>query len=448
MQKLIGFFFVFSILYPVSGHTAEIDFTRYLLQHNATNSEAAEFFGVDGDARIIVTADTGVTAVITLNGEEVLSQNDVMTGNTIEIPVTLSFDNTLSVSSSGEVTVRVKQRANIELNVLARVHFNTNVRDFTAAREFYRKLGFENGSTFPDSNTLPMAHAIGIETPTSYDGSQGDHAGGYLLHGEVITLGGWAPGSIDLIEFTIPRNEEPPFQKINHLGMARAVMLTTNIEVDYEYMLAMGVEFIAPPTARSNGEMFAIFTDLDGTFYELREVDGEDEETDTTHIIALGDLNVNVSDFERSRAWYQMMGYEVTSKLAPTESIEVSNALGFVEQIELDGAVLTHPEDNSTIELTQWLTPYDAEPPYPVPINHFGIHRTAFLTSDMEGDVAALKAQGVEFVSPITPCCSGEDSAGSIVAFYDPDGTIVELAAFPFGGTFFKVMRWFLNTFS
>jgi catechol 2,3-dioxygenase-like lactoylglutathione lyase family enzyme len=439
------FIFAFWALYPVSGYPAEIDFTRYLAQHNAT--ETAQFFGVNGDARIIVTAGTGITAIITLNGEEILGPGDAFADKTIEIPVTLISNNTLSIDSSDEVSVRVKQRADIELNVFGRIHFNTNVSDFTAAREFYRKLGFENGTTFPDTNTLAMAHAIGIETPTSYDGSQGDHAGGYLLHGEVITLGGWAPGSIDLIEFTIPRTEEPPFQKINHLGMARAVMLTTNIEVDYEYMVEMGVEFIAPPTGRSNGTMFAIFTDLDGTFYELREVEGDDEETDTTHIVALGDLNVNVSDFERSRAWYQMMGYQVTSTLAPTESIEVSNALGFDEKIELDGAVLTHPEDDSTIELTQWLTPYDAEPPYPVPINHFGIHRTAFLTSDIEGDVAALKAQGVEFVSPITPCCTGEDSSGSIVAFYDPDGTIVELAAFPFGDTFFKVMRWFLNTF-
>ena len=79
------------------------------------------------------------------------------------------------------------------------------------------------------------------------------------------------------------------------------------------------------------------------------------------------------------------------------------------------------------MELVQWLSPYNPERAYPIPVNHLGIHRTALATTDIEADVATLKAQGVEFVSPITPCCSGPNASGSIVAFYDPDGTIVEL---------------------
>jgi catechol 2,3-dioxygenase-like lactoylglutathione lyase family enzyme len=64
-------------------------------------------------------------------------------------------------------------------------------------------------------------------------------------------------------------------------------------------------------------------------------------------------------------------------------------------------------------------------------VNHIGIHRTALATTDIAADVATLEAQGVIFVSPITPCCSGPDSSGSIVAFLDPDGTIVELVEQP-----------------
>ena len=55
-------------------------------------------------------------------------------------------------------------------HVLARVHFNTNVSDFELSRDFYGKLGFETVSGFPDTNTVAMARAIGVETPTSYDG--------------------------------------------------------------------------------------------------------------------------------------------------------------------------------------------------------------------------------------------------------------------------------------
>jgi catechol 2,3-dioxygenase-like lactoylglutathione lyase family enzyme len=92
----------------------------------------------------------------------------------------------------------------------------------------------------------------------------------------------------------------------------------------------------------------------------------------------------------------------------------------------------------------QWISPHDPEKAYPIPVNHLGIHRTAFATGDIEADVATLKAQGVEFVSEITPCCSGPDSAGSIVAFYDPDGVIVELVGGqPFITEIFTIMRWF-----
>lgn len=89
---------------------------------------------------------------------------------------------------------------------------------------------------------------------------------------------------------------------------------------------------------------------------------------------------------------------------------------------------MTHDVDSSTMELSPWPEPYNPERAYPILVNHFGIHRTALATTDIIADVAPLKAQGIEFLSPIiTPCCSGPDASGSIVAFYDPDGTIVEL---------------------
>ncbi|MDA0273574.1 MAG: VOC family protein, partial [Proteobacteria bacterium] len=280
------------------------------------------------------------------------------------------------------------------------------------------------------------------------DGSKGDHAGGYLLHGELIGPGGFWGGVIDLIEFTIPRNDEPPYSHVNHLGMARAAMHTTNITKDFDYMTAMGVEFLSAPTAKADGTLFAIFKDLDGTFYELIEVDGEDEETETTHITSLGHVNINVSDLERSNAWYQMFGYEVTETLPSTESAEVANAMGFDQPFTVKGNRVIHDVDGSVLELVQWLSPFDPERAYPIPVNHLGIHRTAYSTTDIEGDVAALKAQGVEFLSPITPCCSGDDSSSSIVAFYDPDGTIVELVEQPYIFTLiFKVITWFGKTF-
>jgi catechol 2,3-dioxygenase-like lactoylglutathione lyase family enzyme len=335
----------------------------------------------------------------------------------------------------------------VQLQVFSRVHFNTNVSDFDTSRAFYGMLGFETFSGFPDTNTQAMARAIGIETPTDYDGTKGEEAGGYLLHGELIGVAGFTGGLIDLIEFTIPHNEAPPYAQLNHLGMARAAMHTTNLDADYNYMIAQGVNFLSSPVQRSDGSRFAIFTDPDGTFYELEEIDGEAAETETTHIVSLGHVSINVSDLARSVAWYQMLGYEVIEELPATDSTEVAAAMGFPEGFQIEGAVLQHASDESTLELVQWIQPFNPERAYPIPINHIGINRMAFATDDIEADVAMLKAHGVEFISEITPCCSGPDSWGSIVAFYDPDGTIVELVEQPGFNQFMRFMIWLRNLF-
>ena len=430
----------------------EIDFTRYLSDHEFKESNAENSFtGTKDEGRLIISGALNTNVTVVINGETILDTDNITEGK-VEFRVELLETNTIKVDVTSppptNVNIRVKQRANIELNVQARVHFNTNTSNFAKAREFYGKLGFETVSGFPDTNTQAMARAIGIETPTDYDGSKGNHAGGYLLHGELIGAGGFWGGVIDLIEFTIPRNLEPPYAQVNHLGMARAAMHTTNIAADYQYMTSMGVEFLSAPTERGNGTLFAIFKDLDGTFYELIEVDGEDTETDTTHITSLGHVNINVSDLERSNAWYQMFGYEVTETLPSTASIEVARAMGFEQPFTVKGNRVTHDVDGSVLELVQWLTPFDPERAYPAPVNHLGIHRTAYSTTDIEGDVAALKAQGVEFLSPVTPCCSGDDSSSSIIAFYDPDGTVVELVQQPYVfHLLFKVVTWFRKTF-
>ena len=438
----------------------EIDFTRYLGDHsfnqsknvsNSVSNNEISFTGTVGKGRLIVSALPNTNVTISVNGKTIAVMDKLAEGQA-EFNLDLLESNTMRVDVTSPpptaINIRVKQRANIALNVQARVHFNTNVSNFAEAREFYGKLGFVTVSGFPDTNTQAMARAIGVATPTAYDGSKGDHAGGYLLHGELIGAGGFWGGVIDLIEFTIPRNLEAPYAQVNHLGMARAAMHTTNITADYKYMQSIGVEFLSAPTRRADGTQFAIFKDLDGTFYELLEVDGDDTETDTTHITSLGHVNINVSDLERSNAWYQMFGYEVTETLPSTETAEVAKAMGFEQPFIIKGNRVTHEVDGSVLELVQWLAPFDPERAYPAPVNHLGIHRTAYSTTDIEGDVAALKAQGVEFLSPITPCCSGDDSSSSIIAFYDPDGTVVELVQQPYiFHLLFKVITWFGKTF-
>ncbi len=444
-----------ALLWSQAALATAIDFTRFLFvpeqEDAALVRHETRFSATAGPARLSLNWPQSLGVLdIKLNGATLA----VPSGQS-EVAVVLQPSNLIVLSlaegsagrsAADQFEVRIRQRAEVELNVISRVHFNTNVSDFTAAREFYGKLGFTTLTGFPDTNTQAMARAIGITTPTQYDGSAGGEAGGYQLHGELIGLG-FMSGSIDLIEFSIPRDESPPYARLNHLGMARAVFYTTDIDADYAYMRGLGVDMLSAPVARATRQRFLIFKDLDGTFYELREHDGDVEDTETTHISEFGPLNINVSDLERSQAWYQMMGHSIGETTFTSPTTEVANALGFTQEVAYVSSAAVLPGDGSSLELVQWVKPTAAERAYPLPVNHLGIHRTAFATSDIEADVATLVAQGVELVSPITPCCSGPDSSGRIIAFYDPDGTIVELVEQPAMNWVLPVLLWFRDTF-
>ncbi len=435
-----------------SAHAAPADLTRHLETHVQDRGPALvgddTFFGTEGPARLIVRngVDGGASSKvdagsIEINGREILGPHDFAHAtDELSVPIDLrADDNTIRVrlncntpnkkcKTGSSLKVRVKQVADITLNWTTRIHFNTNVSSFAVSRPWYRQLGFNVSSGFPDTNTLEVAESLGIKTPTEYDGSHGPEAGGYLLRGELIALQNAGGVFIDLIEFKIPRNTEPPYAKLNHLGMARAALMTTSLDADYAYMTSvMGVKFLSPPVTRSNGTRFAIFQDPDGTYYELQEVGGLPRLNllSPTNIVNIGAVNINVSDFERSRAFYKMLGFEAGVPLADTESPDVARAMGFVEPIEIKGEQIFGY--GTGIELVQWIKPHDPSPPYPIPINHIGINRLAYVTADLSGDVATLKSQGVEFISEIAPCCSGPDSGTGIVSFYDPDGTIIEL---------------------
>src|SRR5512144_61891 len=111
-----------------------------------------------------------------------------------------------------------------DVGIMARFHFATHTRDFDKARAFYRKLGYTEGmSGFPLSNTHRMAEALGMFDQCQYE----------LVKGEVISLpGSLNAANIDLLQFNIPYNDAPPYDLPNHLGMAYAALLTTDLASD------------------------------------------------------------------------------------------------------------------------------------------------------------------------------------------------------------------------
>ena len=143
-------------------------------------------------------------------------------------------------------------------------------------------------------------------------------------------------------------------------------------------------------------------------------------------VTALVHVNVNCSDFDRSLAFYELLGFERSVDVPATNTPEVAAAVG-MPPYRVKGALLSlrNARIPFVIDLLEWQDPSDDNPPYPH-LYHLGIARIALATDDLDGDMARLKAHGVEFLSePAAVTLSGRTSR--FVCFRDPDGTILEL---------------------
>lgn len=426
-------------------------------------AERAEIFiGSAGEATLTLVdlsdsrSKNIASATVMLNGETLLKPSDFRKKeSTYELPVTLlAGANEITVKLAGKPGTRfdLQVQQEVSTGVTSRIHFNTQVSSFRDAREFYRGLGFNFSIDFPQTNTAAVARAIGIEIPPGTDFKAAeweerldeDRAvgfpigvdGGYLLKGQLIGLPlFFARGFfIDLIEFTIPRRDDPPYEKINHLGMAMAAMETADIEYDYDYLVSNGIEVLAEPITNPDGERFAIFKDRDGVYYQLIETDssfidddGDGERDIETNINRLGKVTINVSDLSVSVPFYERIGFQVVRDTYETGSSDVADALGMPSDFKRKGTLMALA-DGSQVELVEWINPFDRAPPYGGPVNHIGIGRIAFTVENITGAVEKLKQldSDIAFVSEIAPCCTGDLSDSGIIAFYDPDGTVLE----------------------
>ena len=317
-------------------------------------------------------------------------------------------------------------RGDHALNLTGRIHLNVNTNDYKASREFYRALGFAQAiGPFPVTNTLEMAHSMGMAEP-------------YRMYAEIIYLGEdvidptrlHEPTGrmIDLIQWYEPQNTAPAYGAMNRLGCARVALGTDDLAADLEKMAAMGFAPIGPIADSASGQRFAVLRDPSGTFVELRQNRSRGHaKTNGSYVTHIDHLAINVSDLDRSIGFYQRLGFMGDAVTERTSSAQEALARGFEEPFVVKEFMLTHSADGSRVLLSQWLSPFDSTPPHPLPINHAGIQRVNYASTDIEGDVAVLAEAGVAFVSPIVRCCDGDRSTMGIAVFEDPDGIFFQL---------------------
>jgi len=396
--------------------------TYSLVQGQPTTSSRT-FKAIEGPAKLLLHNQGVDNAWIKVNGQAVVQRDDFSASGETVVKLSLKKDNTIEVTvpglPSGQLRLRITQLAQADLGLERQGYFGLNTTDIEKQRAFYTTLGF-TGEIYP----------AGPETSTTFAQSLG-FPEDYLIHVALTSLyDPPLPPFVDTVQFRENSyRSEPPYAQLNHLGMAYATYSTTDLEADYTYLLSKGVEFVSAPATAPDGERFVFLKEPDGAFLKLiQAAPGESSAVESdggTHLVRLVNTNMNVSDLERSREFYRLLGFTESEPRSLEGSGEFAAAHGFDGPIAFEGVDVSLGEgtDGATIQLRQWTTPYDNERPYPPPVNHLGIDRINFYVTDLVPVLKTMQELGIERLGP-----PGGRKEVSIAFFFDPDGIKVQLA--------------------
>ena len=138
-------------------------------------------------------------------------------------------------------------------------------------------------------------------------------------------------------------------------------------------------------------------------------------------------ININVKDFDRSLAFYKMLGFKVVLNIGEGANPANDKGLGIPDSVGRAALLALGDDPRATrIDLIEWKQPKTEGAPYPH-LYHTGAARIALFTKGIDEEYERLKGEGVEFVSePVT--MRFPNGAGSkFFCFKDPDGTYLEL---------------------
>jgi glyoxylase I family protein len=138
-------------------------------------------------------------------------------------------------------------------------------------------------------------------------------------------------------------------------------------------------------------------------------------------------VNVNCTNLERSRAFYEQVGFKAVVELGVGGARDMVRGLGLREGSQAKAVLMMLEPDKprgTRIDLIEWVTPPTQGSPAP-DLTYAGAVRIALWTIGIDEEYERLKKAGVEFLSePV-----GMPGA-RFCCFKDPDGTILELIDF------------------
>lgn len=138
-------------------------------------------------------------------------------------------------------------------------------------------------------------------------------------------------------------------------------------------------------------------------------------------------INVNVTNFERSLAFYKMLGFKVIMDMGSGPNKGNDKGLNIPESRARAALLALSDDPRATrLDLIEWEKPQTDGKPYPH-LYHAGVARIALFTKNVEEEYTRLKANGVEMVSEPVTIRFANKAGARFFCFKDPDGTFLEL---------------------
>lgn len=141
-------------------------------------------------------------------------------------------------------------------------------------------------------------------------------------------------------------------------------------------------------------------------------------------------FSINVTDLDRSIAFYEMLGFRVLhrQRIEPGENESILSKFGESGSNGADYALIRLGDDPraSCIDLVQ----FDRSVPSgPSPVNRVGIGRFALQFDDPGSLLQVLADNGVELLGPPGETSPLDRDPEKMFSFRDPDGVIVEIVS-------------------
>ena len=142
-------------------------------------------------------------------------------------------------------------------------------------------------------------------------------------------------------------------------------------------------------------------------------------------ILGIYHVNINVTNLERSVAFYELLGFKVVETFHEQGSPGLDRGLGmdYTDTHARFMALGNNPRE-TVLDIVEWVEPEATK--QEIKLNQIGMPRICLRVKDIDGEVERLKQHGIEFVSEPQEISSLARKP-RFCLFHDPDGTIVEL---------------------